>query len=177
MASPDLPVSIIGVVRSSRFEPADTPVQAALNPDERAILELDPAYRDGLLGLDGFDYAWLISWLGQGGEPASPPSLRQVPLLLGRRPQTFGIFATRGPRRVNPIGLSLVRLWEIDDTTIHFSGVDLVDGTPVVDLKPYVTRFDRPPGDVRCGWLVTITMPDGATPAQLRPPDGPPSKR
>jgi tRNA-Thr(GGU) m(6)t(6)A37 methyltransferase TsaA len=169
-------LSIIGVVRSSYAELADTPVQSALNPDERAILELDPAYRDGLLGLDGFDYGWLITWLGQRGEALHPPSLRQVPFLRGRQPREVGVFATRGPRRINPLGLSLVRLVEIHEATIHFTGVDVVDGTPVVDLKPYVTRFDHPPGDVRCGWFDTVAIPPGVTPRQLRPADTPKSR-
>jgi tRNA (adenine37-N6)-methyltransferase len=63
----------------------------------------------------------------------------------------MGILATRGPRRINPIGLSLVRLLGVDGASVRFAGVDFVDGTPVLDVKPYVARFDRPPGDVRCG--------------------------
>jgi tRNA (adenine37-N6)-methyltransferase len=172
-------LSFIGVVRSGRTELADTPVQSALNPDEQAVLELDPAYADALLGLDGFDYAWLLTWLGPTDGPGDRPSdgasepvkLRQVPFLHGSQPREYGILATRGPRRINPIGLSLVRLGQIDGTSIHFSGVDVIDGTPVVDLKPYVTRFDRPPeepDDVRCGWFDGISMPLGATPGQLR---------
>jgi tRNA (adenine37-N6)-methyltransferase len=51
--------------------------------------------------------------------------------------------------------------------TIAFAGVDLLDGTPVIDIKPYVTRFDRPPGDPRCGWLDQLSIPDGITPGQL----------
>ncbi len=164
-------LSFIGVVRSGRTELADTPVQSALNPDEEAVLELDPAYADALLGLDGFDYAWLLTWLGSPDRPTEPAKLRQVPFLLGSQPREYGILATRGPRRINPIGLSLVRLGRIDGTSIHFRGVDVIDGTPVVDLKPYVTRFDRPPGepgDVRCGWFDGVAMPLGATPERLR---------
>jgi len=166
------PLPIIGVVHSARTNLADTPVQSAVNPDEEAVLELDLAYLDGLLGLDGFDYAWLLTWLGHRDQPPGPPSLRQVPFLLGSRPQEFGVFATRGPRRINPIGLSLVRLGQIDGTMIHFRGVDVVDGTPVVDLKPYVARFDRPAGDVRSGWFDDVPIPPGATPRQLRDPLG-----
>lgn len=163
-------LTIIGVVRSPRTVLAETPVQAALNPDEEAVLELDPAYRDGLLGLDGFDYAWLLTWLAGRDETPGSASLRQVPFLLARERRELGILATRGPRRINPLGLSLVRLGQIDETSIRFSGVDVIDGTPVVDLKPYVTRFDRPPGDIRCGWFDTVTMEPGATPARLREP-------
>ena len=83
------------------------------------------------------------------------------------------MFAARGPRRINPIGLSLIRLLEVADPTIRFAGVDLLDGTPVIDLKPYVTRFDRPPGDPRCGWYDHVPISDGITPAQLTPPRPP----
>jgi hypothetical protein len=69
-----------------------------------------------------------------------------MPFLLRPQQTTMGIFATRGPRRVNPIGLSLVELIEVSGQTIHFAGVDLLDGTPVLDIKPYVSRFDRPAG-------------------------------
>jgi tRNA (Thr-GGU) A37 N-methylase len=99
--------------------------------------------------------------------------MRQVPFLLRPQPRELGIFATRGPRRVNPIGLSLIQLLEVTGEQVEFAGVDLLDGTPVVDLKPYVTRFDRPPGDPRCGWFDQLTIADGTTPRQLGwPSDG-----
>jgi tRNA (adenine37-N6)-methyltransferase len=75
----------------------------------------------------------------------------------------MGIFATRGPKRVNPIGLSLIQLLDVTGSTIRFAGVDLLDGTPVIDLKPYVTRFDRPAGDPRCGWFDQVTISNGYT--------------
>jgi tRNA (Thr-GGU) A37 N-methylase len=80
------------------------------------------------------------------------------------------MFAMRGPRRVNPIGLSLVRIVDVGPATMRVAGVDLVDGTPVVDVKPVVTRFDRPDGDVRCGWFDTVDLLDACTPASLDPP-------
>jgi tRNA (Thr-GGU) A37 N-methylase len=86
----------------------------------------------------------------------------------------MGIFATRGPRRVNPIGLSLIQLLEVTGRAVVFAGVDLLDGTPVIDLKPYVTRFDRPPGNPRCGWFDELTISDGTTPEQLAGPLSPP---
>jgi tRNA (Thr-GGU) A37 N-methylase len=81
----------------------------------------------------------------------------------------IGIFATRGPRRVNPIGLSLIQILAVTGGTVSFAGVDLLDQTPVIDLKPYVTRFDRPPGEPRCGWLDTVDIPEGITPRNLAP--------
>jgi tRNA-Thr(GGU) m(6)t(6)A37 methyltransferase TsaA len=162
-----LVLRVIGVVRSGRANRADTPVQAALNRAEEAVLEVDPLYAEALDGLSGFDFAWLISWLGERGAPGPTPALRQVPFLLRREPREIGVFATRGPRRVNPLGLSLVQVVEVDGNRVRFAGVDLVDGTPIVDIKPYVSRFDRPDRDVRCGWLDGVEVPDGATPSSL----------
>ena len=66
--------------------------------------------------------------------------------------QPRGLFATRAPRRPNPIGLSVVRLLAVEGTTLHVEGIDVLDGTPLLDLKPYVPHFDQPEG-VRTGWL------------------------
>jgi tRNA-Thr(GGU) m(6)t(6)A37 methyltransferase TsaA len=162
----------IGVVRTARRDTEHTPVQAALNPAETGVLELDPRYTAGLAGLTGFDHAWLICWLDSPAAPITEPELTGVPFLLRGTGKRMGVFATRGPRRVNPIGLSLVRLLDVTDNRITFAGVDLLDGTPVLDLKPYVTRFDRPPGEPRCGWFDTVAMPPAVTPAELGPADG-----
>jgi tRNA-Thr(GGU) m(6)t(6)A37 methyltransferase TsaA len=162
------PLEIIGLVRTGRLTTASTPVQSALNRDEHGVLEVFEPYAEGLAGLAGFDYAWLLTWLDRPDSPGRPP-LTQVPFLLRPRQQSMGIFATRGPRRVNPIGLSLVQLLDIDGRHVRFAGVDLLDHTPVIDLKPYVTRFDRPRGEPRCGWFDTVAMPEGVTPDDLRP--------
>ena len=66
--------------------------------------------------------------------------------------QPHGVFATRAPKRPNPIGLSVVRLIGIEGSVLTIEGVDVLDGTPLLDLKPYVPAFDQP-GDVRVGWL------------------------
>jgi tRNA (adenine37-N6)-methyltransferase len=114
---------------------------------------------------------WLITWLHRPRDSTpGPASLRQVPFLLRPQQRAMGIFATRGPRRVNPISLSLIELIEVSGHTIHFAGVDLLDGTPVLDIKPYVSRFDRPAGQPRCGWFDEVTISDGSTPADLPPP-------
>jgi tRNA (adenine37-N6)-methyltransferase len=183
----DVPLAVIGVVRSAHTEPENTPIQAALNRAGRGTIEIAEPYREGLAGLDGFGYAWLLTWLhrpggrqdtrerkeGSRGDRGGLPPLRQVPFLLRRQRREMGIFATRGPRRVNPIGLSLIQLLEVTAETVLFAGVDVIDGTPVIDLKPYVTRFDRPPGDPPCGWFDEVTIGDGSTPAELGLPQPP----
>ncbi len=108
-----------------------------------------------------------MTWLGTDGD--GPVELRQVPFLLRPQGHHVGLFAMRGPRRPNPIGLSLVRLVGLDGPRITFAGVDLVDRTPVLDLKPYVAQFDRPPGHARSGWFDTADLPQGATPNLLYP--------
>ncbi|PKV95630.1 tRNA-Thr(GGU) m(6)t(6)A37 methyltransferase TsaA [Amycolatopsis echigonensis] len=163
------PLEPIGVVRTPRRRRDRTPVQAALNRAEEGVLEIAEPYAAGLADLDGFDYAWLLSWLHRNDDPGGPPPMTQVPFLLRPTPRQIGVFATRGPRRVNPIGLSLVRILDVTGRNVRFAGVDLVDGTPVIDLKPYVAEFDRPPGEPRCGWLDTVPLREGATPADLKP--------
>jgi len=187
----NVPLAVIGVIRSAHTEPETTPIQAALNRAGHGVIEIAEPYREGLAGLDGFGYAWLLTWLhrpgdrrdaddgeepgaGEGrGDRGGRPPLRQVPFLLRRQRRQMGIFATRGPRRVNPIGLSLIQLLEVTPETVRFAGVDVIDGTPVIDLKPYVTRFDRPPGDPPCGWFDEVALGDGSTPAGLARPEPP----
>jgi tRNA (adenine37-N6)-methyltransferase len=169
--SEPLPLSVIGVVRSGYVTTEQTPIQASLNRATRATVEIAERYVDGLDGLTGFDYAWLITWLHRPRDSTpGPVPLRQVPFLLRPQQRAMGIFATRGPRRVNPIGLSLIELIEVTGQTIHFAGVDVLDGTPVLDIKPYVSRFDRPTGQPRCGWFDEVTIRDGSTPGDLPPP-------
>jgi len=96
------PLPAIGVVRTARTELEHTPVQAAANRAEEGTIELDERFAEGLAGLAAFDYAWLLSWLDRPDRPAG--ELTQVPYLLRREGRRMGIFATRGPRRPNPIG-------------------------------------------------------------------------
>jgi tRNA (adenine37-N6)-methyltransferase len=165
------PLPAIGVVRSARTSTESTPVQASLNRTERGTVEIFEPYAEGLAGLDGFDYAWLVSWLHDpNGNVDETPPLTQVPFLLRAEQRRMGVFATRGPRRVNPIGLSLVKLLSVTGRQVEFGGVDLLDGTPVIDLKPYVSRFDRPEGEPRCGWFDTVELTEGITPSDLGHP-------
>jgi tRNA (adenine37-N6)-methyltransferase len=161
----DVSMHAIGVVRTTHTELATTPIQAGLNRAEHGTIEIDARYTEGLAGLDGFDYAWMLSWLDRPADPGGDPPLRQVPFLLRRQQREMGVFAARSPRRINPIGLSLIQLLDVTGPAIRFAGVDLLDGTPVIDLKPYVARFDRPPGEPRCGWYDHVPIRDGVTPA------------
>jgi tRNA-Thr(GGU) m(6)t(6)A37 methyltransferase TsaA len=147
------PLRAIGVVRTPFTDRGDTPLQPSFAAGVEGEVHIDLRYLDALDGLEGFSHVWLLTWLADFDAPAPDPELRQVPLLLRDDPQTFGIFAMRGPRRPNPIGLSLVRIVAIDGPNLRFAGVDLIDGTTVLDVKPYVSTFDEPAGEVRCGWF------------------------
>jgi tRNA (adenine37-N6)-methyltransferase len=168
-----VPLPVIGVVHAEHAELEATPIQAGLNRSEHGTIDVADRYQEGLDGLAEFDYAWMLTWLHRLAAPGSDPPLRHVPFLLRSQRRTKGIFATRGPRRINPIGLSLIRILGVAGGTVRFAGVDVVDGTPVIDLKPYVTRFDRPPGEPRCGWFDQVTIRDGVTPEELAPPRPP----
>jgi tRNA (adenine37-N6)-methyltransferase len=160
-----VPLPVIGVVRTDHAELEATPIQAGLNRAGCGTIEIADAYAEGLDGLAGFDYAWLITWLHRPDRSGAP--MRLVPFLLRNQERRMGVFATRAPRRVNPIGLSLIQVLDVAGPVIRFAGVDLLDGTPVIDIKPYVSRFDRPEGEPRCGWFDEVVMPEGATPRRL----------
>lgn len=139
-----LEVSPIGFVRSPFVEKAQAPRQGVLGAD--ATIEVLPAYADALDDVEGFDRIWVLFWFHQ-----SPPfegTKVQPPRSDVRR----GVFATRSPHRPNPIGMSAVKLRRRDGCILHISEMDLVDGTPVLDLKPYVAYADAFP-DAAQGWL------------------------
>lgn len=144
--------SPIGWVRSPYHRRFGTPQQAAaVDSDEDALLELDPAVipESALDDLVGIDRLWVVSWLHRGGTWAPrvmPPRGPRV-----RR----SLFSTRSPDRPNPIGLSAVRLLRVEGLSLHIRGVDLIDGTPILDLKPYVPYADAFP-DARAGWIDTV---------------------
>lgn len=164
-----VPLEVIGVVHTGRTTTESTPIQASLNQHEHGTIDLFEPYVEGLAGLDEFDYIWLLTWLDRPDSPGRPVPLTQIPFLLRPQQRPMGIFATRGPHRVNPLGLSLVKVLGITANQIRFAGVDLLDGTPVIDIKPYVTPFDRPDGEPRCGWFDNVPLPPAVTPADLQP--------
>lgn len=135
----------IGRVRSPFQEPAGTPIQPVFAGESEGIVEVFPEYAEGLRDLDGFERIWLLYWLDR----APPACLRVVPF---RDEVERGVFATRVPCRPNPIGLSCVRLLRIERNLLTVAGVDILDGTPVLDIKPYVPQFDAFPQS-RAGWL------------------------
>ena len=134
----------IGIIRTPFAETAGMPVQAVAAVGVAGTIELDPAYAEGLADLDGFSHLVLLYHLDR----MTGARLTVVPFLDDR---THGLFATRSPARPNPIGMSTVRLVGIDGTTIRIEDVDMLDGTPLLDIKPYVPQLDDR-ADARIGW-------------------------
>jgi len=121
------------------------PVYAEGCPGQAQIL---PAFRQGLDKLAGFSHVILLYHLHQ----AAPPQLTVRPYLVDF---PCGIFATRHPQRPNPIGFSLVRLARVEGCILHLLDMDMLDGTPLLDIKPFVPRFDRVEG-ARGGWTEAV---------------------
>jgi tRNA-Thr(GGU) m(6)t(6)A37 methyltransferase TsaA len=160
MSGPESPTKLrgpfllepIGWVRSPYRRRFGTPQQAsAFDSNALAVLELDPERipAGALADLEGMDRVWVLSWLHQGGgwsESVVPPRGPRV-----RR----GLFSTRSPDRPNPVGLSAVELVRIHGCNLHVRGVDLLDGTPIIDVKPYVPYADAFP-ESKAGWIDEI---------------------
>lgn len=135
----------IGIIHSPFTKLDGMPIQPPAAGDAKGTVEVFEEFRAGLADLEGFSHIALLYHFhrSHGFE------LGVVPFLDSRR---RGLFATRAPRRPNPIGLSIVRLDRVEGCVLHVKNVDILDGTPLLDIKPYVPRFDERPG-ARAGWL------------------------
>ncbi len=138
----------IGIIHSPFTELKGTPKQPKSAVGVAGTVEIFPQYAAGLKDLDGFSHIVLLFHfhLSAGFE------LRIVPF---RDVVLRGLFATRSPRRPNPIGLSVVRLRSIEGTTLHVENLDMLDGTPLLDIKPYRPEVD-PTTRIRTGWLEQV---------------------
>ena len=130
-----LSLTPIGVIRSPHRDPAATPIQPACAEGCRGEVEVFEPYAAGLDDVDGFSHVHLLYWLHLSG----PPALKVTPF-LDDTPR--GVFATRAPNRPNPLGLSVVRVLERRGRILVVDDLDVLDGTPLLDIKPYVERFD-----------------------------------
>jgi tRNA (adenine37-N6)-methyltransferase len=142
----------IGWVRSPYQRRFGTPQQAsAFDSEQEATLELDEARipPNAITDLSGFERIWVISFLHRGGTWA--PTVHPPRGPRKRR----SLFATRSPDRPNPIGLSAVRLLRVEGCQLYVRGIDLLDGTPILDIKPYVPYADSF-ADAKAGWLDEI---------------------
>jgi len=135
----------IGIIHSPYKEGTDVPIQGIFKSDVEAWIELKEKYVNGLKDLDGFSHAIILYHFhrSQREETQGRPFLEQ---------NKHGIFAIRSPHRPNHIGLSIVKIKRIEANKLYFTQVDILDQTPVLDIKPYVKYFDSRDG-VKSGWL------------------------
>ena len=139
------PMRPIGVVRSPFREQDGTPIQPSFAEGAEGVIEVEPSYTPALADLVGFERIWVL-YVFHRARPFAP---LVVPY---RDDRPRGLFATRAPGRPNPIGMSALRLLAVEGSTVKVADLDVLDGTPVLDLKPYVPAFDAFPGS-RAGWL------------------------
>lgn len=135
----------IGIIHSPYKESKDIPIQGIFDNKTEAWLELKEKYVDGLKDLDKFSHAIIIYHFHR----SQKEQVEGKPYLENK---THGIFAIRSPHRPNHLGLSVVKIKRIEENRLYFTEVDVLDGTPLLDIKPYVTYFDIRK-DAVCGWL------------------------
>ena len=137
--------SPIGFIHSPFTTLENMPIQPSGAAGIKGSIELLPQYQSALLDLDGFSHIYLIYHFHkvQGAALQPTPFLDTKP---------HGLFATRAPRRPNPIGISIVKLISIEENILHIENVDILDGTPLLDIKPYIPEFNQV-DEVRIGWL------------------------
>lgn len=137
----------IGIIHTPFKDQQGTPIQPAVSKGTIGIIEIYPEFREGLRDLAGFERIWVIFWchLSKGYK------LRIIPY---RDVVERGVFATRAPKRPNPIGISPVKLLSIDKENgiLKIEGADILDGTPLLDIKPYIPSFDSY-AKAKYGWL------------------------
>ena len=134
----------IGFVHSPFSETSQVPRGLGAKHDEEGVLEILPEFATGLQDIDGFSHLYVL-WVFDRSDNYE---------LVGRPPcdtSAHGVFATRSPRRPNPIGLTVVQLVSREGNRLDVRGVDMVDGTPILDVKPYLSSV--PESQLKRGWL------------------------
>lgn len=164
-----LTVEPIGIIHSDHQDPKRTPIQPVCAAGSRGYVEVFPQYAEGLDDIEGFSHLHLIYWLHRMPEmiksiPGTSP-LKVVPFL---EDVPRGVFATRTPVRPNPIGLSIVRLVERRGCELSVDDLDVLDDTPLLDIKPYVEGFDLRVG-TRGGWTAKVTTETFLSRGERRP--------
>lgn len=137
----------IGFVRSPFVEKVEAPRQAVAEGGAGVLgrIELLAEHEHALADLDGFDRIWVLFWFHEAHGA-------RAKVLPPRSDRKRGLFATRSPHRPNPIGMSAVRLVRVEGLVLHVRDMDLIDGTPVLDIKPYLPYADAFP-DAKAGWV------------------------
>jgi tRNA-Thr(GGU) m(6)t(6)A37 methyltransferase TsaA len=135
----------IGIIHTPHAKIEGMPIQPSKAKDVAGTVEVFHKYTEGLADLNGFSHIILLYHFHK----SKGYQLKVVPFL---DTELRGLFSTRAPKRPNPIGLSVVRLLGIEKSMLSVLDVDILDGTPLLDIKPYVSEFDEP-ANIRLGWL------------------------
>jgi tRNA-Thr(GGU) m(6)t(6)A37 methyltransferase TsaA len=136
--------SPIGVIHTPHKESAETPIQPVFAQGIQGTVEIYPEFVEGLEDIEDFSHIILLYYFNQ----SSKTMLKVKPYLQDK---LRGVFATRAPHRPNKIGMSVVTLLKIEENMVYVEDVDMLDGTPLLDIKPYIKRFDSR-SDIRSGW-------------------------
>ncbi len=162
----------IGVIHSEHTDPGQTPIQPSFAHGSPGRVEVFPRFEEALDDIDGFSHLHLIYWLHRAAEiapsMAGSSTLKLVPF-LDDVPR--GVFATRAPVRPNPLGMSVVRLVGRRGSDLFVKDLDVLDGTPLLDIKPYVARFDVRL-ETRSGWMDEVSDETARRRGEHRPDEG-----
>ncbi|MBN2103198.1 tRNA (N6-threonylcarbamoyladenosine(37)-N6)-methyltransferase TrmO [bacterium] len=139
----------IGVIHTPHNEGSQTPIQPVFSRGVQGTVEIYPEFCEGLKDLEGFSHIYLLYFFDRSAKM----QLQVVPYLDSVK---RGVFATRAPHRPNKIGMSLVRLLKIENGILTIEDVDILDKTPLLDIKPYIQRYDSR-ADARSGWQENIS--------------------
>ena len=141
-------IESIATIESPFCDLVNMPVQPKGAKEHCATIVFKPEYKKGLKDLDGFSHVYLIYYFHKVKEP----KLSVVPF-NDKTNTPRGVFSTRTPMHPNSLGLSIVELVKVKGNRVTIRGVDILDGTPLIDIKPYIENFDKVEGDVKFGWM------------------------
>ena len=144
----NIPLKQIATIKSPYSNLKNMPVQPRGAKDTCATIEFKKEYQDGLKDLDSFSHVYLIYYFHK----IDAHELSVVPFNDKTNTQR-GVFSTRTPMHPNSIGLSVVELVSVEENIVTIKGIDILDGTPLLDIKPYIENFDKIDGEVRNGWM------------------------
>jgi len=138
-------IQAIGTIHTPFLEAYGTPIQSVYGQGAEGKVLVNELFVPALDDIEGFERLWLIYWMGRVG----PFQVKVIPYRDNRE---HGLFATRSPSRPNPIGMSVVRLLRREGSVLHVADLDVLDGTRILDIKPYIPEFDSHPVS-RAGWF------------------------
>jgi len=138
----------IATIKSPFYNLVDMPIQPKGAKEVYAQIVFKEEYQEGLKDLDGFSHLYLIYYFHK----VTKPQLSVIPF-NDKTHTPRGVFSTRTPMHPNGLGLSVVELIKVEENIVTIKGVDILDGTPLIDIKPYIENFDKVEGEVKSGWM------------------------